>query len=70
MRALIIAACLAMGSGAVADEHIGPFSEGSEAREWGLIGEQTARFTGRVVDVLCELGGDCTDDPKAYIPLE
>ncbi|MEL6793265.1 MAG: hypothetical protein AAFP78_07410 [Pseudomonadota bacterium] len=35
------------------------FSEGSEAKEWGLQGEEKARFTGKVVDVLCELTGDC-----------
>ncbi len=29
------------------------------AQEWGLIGEETARFEAKVVDVLCELTGDC-----------
>ncbi|SDZ01599.1 hypothetical protein SAMN05444004_10546 [Jannaschia faecimaris] len=38
------------------------FSEGSEAREWGLYAEQKARFTAVVSDPLCELAGDCTDD--------
>jgi hypothetical protein len=37
----------------------GRFSEGSEAASWGLLGEETARFEGRVVDVLCEIAGDC-----------
>ncbi|MEL6978396.1 MAG: hypothetical protein AAGM38_06930 [Pseudomonadota bacterium] len=39
------------------------FSEGSEAREWGLpAGETKARFTATVVDVLCELTGDCPEN--------
>ncbi|NKB57165.1 MAG: hypothetical protein GKS00_12620 [Alphaproteobacteria bacterium] len=32
------------------------------AEEWGLPEEKTARFEAKVVDVLCELSGDC---PKA-----
>lgn len=38
------------------------FSAGSEAKEWGLSGEQKARFNARVVDLLCELTGDCPAD--------
>ena len=38
------------------------FSEGSEAKEWGLSGEEKARFSGKVVDVLCELSGDCAEN--------
>lgn len=38
------------------------FSEGSEAREWGLYAEQKALFTAVVSDPLCELAGDCADD--------
>ncbi len=29
------------------------------AQEWGLIGEQVARFEATVVDVMCELTGNC-----------
>ena len=29
------------------------------AEEWGLIGEEVTRFEATVVDVLCELTGDC-----------
>lgn len=29
------------------------------AQSWGLIGEEEARFEAKVVDVLCELTGDC-----------
>jgi hypothetical protein len=38
------------------------FSAGSEAASWGLLGEEKARFSGKVVDILCELSGDCADD--------
>ncbi|MBD3625793.1 MAG: hypothetical protein HUJ24_10565 [Rhodobacteraceae bacterium] len=38
------------------------FSEGSEAKEWGLYGESKARFAATVVDPLCELAGDCPDN--------
>ena len=32
------------------------------AKEWGLIGEEIVRFDGKVVDVLCELTGNCPDN--------
>lgn len=38
------------------------FSTNSEAKEWGLIGEEKARFDGKIVDILCELAGDCPAD--------
>ncbi|CTQ49713.1 hypothetical protein [Jannaschia donghaensis] len=38
------------------------FSDGSEAREWGLFGEKKALFTAVVRDPLCVLTGDCADD--------
>ena len=38
------------------------FSEGSEAKTWNLYAEKPARFEARVVDVLCELTGDCPAD--------
>jgi hypothetical protein len=31
-------------------------------KSWGLIGEEIVRFDARVVDVLCELTGDCPAD--------
>lgn len=54
------------------------------AQEWGLPGEETARFEAKVVDVLCELTGDCptdcgggarqlgllTDDGRLVLPLK
>jgi hypothetical protein len=38
------------------------FSAGSAAESWGLTGEAPARFSAKVVDVLCELSGDCPPD--------
>lgn len=38
------------------------FSEGSKAKTWNLYAEQPARFEAKVVDVLCELTGDCPDN--------
>lgn len=38
------------------------FAANSEAKEWGLLGEEKARFDARVVDLLCELTGDCPAD--------
>lgn len=32
------------------------------AESWGLPGEEKARFEAKVVDVLCELTGDCPDN--------
>ena len=38
------------------------FSEGSQAKEWGLLGEEKALFTGNVVDLMCEITGDCPEN--------
>lgn len=38
------------------------FSEGSEARSWKLYAEVPARFEAKVVDLICELAGDCPAD--------
>lgn len=35
------------------------FSVGSEARSWNLYAEVPATFDARVVDVMCEVAGDC-----------
>ncbi len=40
----------------------GEFSAGSQANSWSLLGEETARFEGKVVDALCALTGDCPAD--------
>ncbi|MGR3616820.1 MAG: hypothetical protein ACU0BB_12345 [Paracoccaceae bacterium] len=38
------------------------FSEGSTARSWNLYAEQPATFEAKVVDMLCQLTGDCPAD--------
>lgn len=38
------------------------FSEGSEARSWNLYAEVPARFDAKVVDMLCDLTGDCPEN--------
>ena len=38
------------------------FSAGSEAESWNLYAEQPARFEAKVVDILCEITGDCPTD--------
>lgn len=53
--ALILALALAGPAGAQ------DFSEGSEATSWNLYAEVPARFEARVVDILCELSGDCPE---------
>jgi hypothetical protein len=55
MRGAAMVALLALAGPAFAQD----FSEGSQAREWGLYGESKARFAATVVDPLCELTGDC-----------
>ncbi len=40
----------------------GEFSAGSQANSWNLLGEEMARFEGKVVDALCALRGDCPAD--------
>lgn len=55
-RSIICFAALAMPATAQ------DFSEGSEAREWGLYAEQKALFTATVTDPLCVLTGDCADN--------
>ncbi|MEJ6396324.1 hypothetical protein [Yoonia sp. 208BN28-4] len=38
------------------------FETGSEARSWNLYAEYPATFEATVVDILCELTGDCVDN--------
>lgn len=57
-RFALIAACVLAITPASAQD----FSEGSEARSWNLYAEQPARFEATVVDILCELTGDCPDN--------
>lgn len=38
------------------------FSEGSEARSWNLYAETPAKFEAQVVDILCTVAGDCSNE--------
>ncbi len=59
----ILAASLAFGmtSTAFAEEE-GAFSKGSTAKTFGFQEEEKALFSGKVVDVMCELSGNCADN--------
>ena len=58
---LALSACLGLGMVAGA-ANAQDFSKGSKAKKWGLIDEKKALFSGKVVDILCELAGDCVDN--------
>lgn len=58
LKKITMLACL-LALPAQAEE--GAFAAGSEAKSWNLTAQEKARFTARVVDVLCELTGDCPD---------
>ena len=58
MRGAAVVALLALAGPALAQD----FSADSQAKEWGLYGEEKARFAATVVDPLCELSGDCPDN--------
>lgn len=62
VRTLALSLLLAAPAAAQDDFDPEAFSEGSEARPWNLYAEHPARFEARVVDILCELSGDCPDD--------
>ncbi|APE42717.1 hypothetical protein BOO69_04215 [Sulfitobacter alexandrii] len=56
MRALATAAAVLLLAAPLAAQD---FSADSEARSWNLYAEVPALFDARVVDVMCELTGDC-----------
>lgn len=62
IRALLAALLAAPLTALPAAAQEGPFSAGSQAASWGLAGEESARFEATVVDLLCEIAGDCRDD--------
>lgn len=61
IRSVVIAALLATPAVAQ-DDDLYPFEEGSEAKSWNLFAEQPARFEATVVDIICEVAGDCVDN--------
>lgn len=60
MHKYLLTAALVLGAAPAFAE--GAFSEGSEAKGWGLTGEEPARFSALVVDAVCALSGDCPED--------
>ncbi|MDA9865130.1 hypothetical protein N9C96_00460 [bacterium] len=38
------------------------FAEGSQAKSWNLYAEEPALFEATVVDLLCEIAGDCAEN--------
>ncbi|PTX55597.1 hypothetical protein C8N43_0236 [Litoreibacter ponti] len=58
MKYLAFAALLAIPAAATAAD----FSEGSEARSWNLYAESPAKFEATVVDITCEVTGDCAEN--------
>ena len=66
MKAIALVAAVALvaasGSALAEGEDEGPFSKGSQAKNWNLLGQEKARFEARVVDVLCEVAGDCPEN--------
>jgi len=57
MKMLILALMLT-ATPAIAQD----FSEGSKAKAWNLAAEKPALFKAKVVDILCEVAGQCTDN--------
>lgn len=57
-KVMLSLACLALPFAATAED----FSANSEAKSWNLFAEKPARFDAKVVDILCELSGDCPDN--------
>ena len=55
---LAVVAVLGLPQSAVSQD----FSAGSEAESWNLYSEQPAKFEAKVVDILCEITGDCPAD--------
>lgn len=54
--------CLLTTSAFAQDADPWAFEEGSEARSWNLYAEIPATFEATVVDLLCEVAGNCVDN--------
>jgi hypothetical protein len=57
MKRLVLALALCASPLAAQD-----FSAGSNAKTWNLYAEEKATFDARVVDVMCEITGDCPEN--------
>ncbi len=60
MKILVTLGAIALASTASAQDY--RFEEGSNARSWNLFAESNATFSGTVVDLTCEVTGDCVDN--------
>ena len=61
MRNLIAALLIGLLAGSASAE--GEFAEGSQVDGWkNLQGRENALFKAKVVDIVCELSGDCPAD--------
>lgn len=58
MKPMVLALALA-ATPALAE---GEFAANSQAKSWGLLGEELALFEGKVTDAVCVLTGDCPAD--------
>lgn len=56
------AALIGLGLGFSAPAAAKDYSVGSEATKWPLERAELARFEGTIVDILCEIAGDCPAD--------
>lgn len=59
---LTVALCLLASTAIAQETDPYAFEEGSEARSWNLFAEIPATFEATVVDLLCEVAGDCVDN--------
>ena len=62
MKKLGLTASLVAGLAFPTLSYAEDFSAGSKAKEFGFDEEVQATFSAKVVDVACELGGDCVDN--------
>lgn len=64
MKSILIASVLCLATSSLFAQEADPwaFEEGSEAKSWNLFAEIPATFEATVVDLLCEVAGQCTDD--------
>lgn len=61
-RAIFAASLVLSVTNATFAEEEGAFSKNSTAKTFGFQEEEKALFTGEVVDVMCELSGNCADN--------
>lgn len=62
LKSFLFASIIALGASTAQAEEEGAFSAGSTAKTFGFQEEEKALFTGKVVDVMCELSGNCADN--------